>query len=95
MDKIGKKELYTSLNCIEKLKLFLFDENLSYGKIICYIILIVGTYYGTFFMGLWLGILDTLLSYGHLLFAVTFNYYALLKLKIHQRKITKNKSKRI
>jgi len=41
MDKIGKKELYTSLYCVEKLKLFLFDKNLSYGKIICYIILIV------------------------------------------------------
>lgn len=36
MDKIGKKELYTSLNCVEKLKLYLFDKNLSHGKIICY-----------------------------------------------------------
>lgn len=54
MDKIGKKELYTALNCVEKLKLFLFDKNLSYGKIICYnmiliMILIVPTYYSTFF----------------------------------------------
>lgn len=50
MDKIGKKELYIFLNCVEKLKLFLFDKNLSYGKIICYIILIFNsTYYGTFF----------------------------------------------
>jgi len=49
MNKIGKKELYTSLNCVEKLKLFLFDKNLSYGKIICYMVLIEPTYYGTFF----------------------------------------------